>query len=702
MSFESSFLYKFKDFRLDIGEAALLRNGEKVPITPKAFELLRILVEHHGSVVKKDALISEIWANSFVEEGNLAFTARLLRKVLDDDAKHPIFIETVPRKGYRFIADVSTDPVPAARELVLPPSHQAQGDSIFRLGSAAFLVLILILLAGGSYFFRNYATSLSSAPILSEDFSAERLTSAGNASVAVISPNGMLVAYTDEANGKWSLWLRRLETAENIQILPPSEAVFGGLVFSSDGNSLFFARMDLHTRKLDIYRVNAFGGIPTKLFEDTQGWMSVSQDDRQVSFVRCKYTHDDYCSLFVGDVDGTNERRVVTRGEPIRIADNQFAPDGRSIAFAAGQSRTGSEEFGLFRIDLDTGSENEITQQRFFNIKYLKWLPAADGLLVTASRNLAQKFSIWKIEPSSAAAIQLTSDDANFSGLSLDQQAKTLVATKVDGDFGLYVNRVRDHMPQKLAAGTSASFTPNGEIVYESPDRDIWVIDTDGTNKRQLTNSKFSDISPIVSQDGRFIFFSSNRSGANHVWRMNIDGSDQKQITHAEGGYPRFVTPDGRWLYYRAGITNSCRRVTADGTEEENVADVDGFAGSFSPDGRSIAYFDNQTAGASGINISVQNLTDKVLLHTTEHAHADAEPLHLQWSSDGRSILYVVREASEHALWRWRLDRAKPQKVMDLGIEPVEGITVSPDGLTIATIQGKWLHDAYLITGLNK
>jgi DNA-binding winged helix-turn-helix (wHTH) protein len=77
-----------------------------VSLTPKAFQLLKILVENHGHIVDKEKLISEIWADSFVEEGNLAVSATILRKALADNASDPTFIETIPRRGYRFIADV--------------------------------------------------------------------------------------------------------------------------------------------------------------------------------------------------------------------------------------------------------------------------------------------------------------------------------------------------------------------------------------------------------------------------------------------------------------------------------------------------------------------------------------------------------------------------------------------------------------------
>src|SRR2546423_665207 len=105
MSLETE-AFEFDEFLLDPKEKVLLRRGHPVPITPKPFELLLVLVENHGHLVEKVDLLNTVWADSFVEEGNLSFTMGLLRKALGDDKHNPRYIETVPRRGYRFIADV--------------------------------------------------------------------------------------------------------------------------------------------------------------------------------------------------------------------------------------------------------------------------------------------------------------------------------------------------------------------------------------------------------------------------------------------------------------------------------------------------------------------------------------------------------------------------------------------------------------------
>src|SRR6188474_1624111 len=107
MSQQESHSYEFGRFRLKTAERVLLREGELVPLTPKVFDILVALVEHGGQVVAKDDLMKRVWPNTFVEEGNLTQNVSLLRKALGESANGPQFIETVPRRGYRFVAPVN-------------------------------------------------------------------------------------------------------------------------------------------------------------------------------------------------------------------------------------------------------------------------------------------------------------------------------------------------------------------------------------------------------------------------------------------------------------------------------------------------------------------------------------------------------------------------------------------------------------------
>ena len=114
MPVEDKHFYRFKSYRLDVEERQLLHDGDTVPLTPKAFDVLAVLVENSGHLVEKDELLRTVWADSFVEEANVARIVHTLRKVLGEDDNGNKFIETVARKGYRFVAEVDEVREPTA------------------------------------------------------------------------------------------------------------------------------------------------------------------------------------------------------------------------------------------------------------------------------------------------------------------------------------------------------------------------------------------------------------------------------------------------------------------------------------------------------------------------------------------------------------------------------------------------------------
>src|SRR5215471_632286 len=116
MSDVISHFYQFGEFTVDCDQKVLLRNGTPLPLAPKVFDTLVILVENGGRIVEKEALMNRLWPDTFVEEANLTFNIQQLRKALGDHAREPLFIETVARRGYRFIAQVSATSEAQAHE----------------------------------------------------------------------------------------------------------------------------------------------------------------------------------------------------------------------------------------------------------------------------------------------------------------------------------------------------------------------------------------------------------------------------------------------------------------------------------------------------------------------------------------------------------------------------------------------------------
>src|SRR5215475_12501851 len=123
MTCNNDLRYEFGPYQLDPSMRILTRDGDAIPLTPKATEILLVLVKHAGQLVEKDELLKEVWPDTFVEEANLSQNIFTLRRALGDDRTGPKYIETVARRGYRFLAAVKT--VPASTTTSQPAGAQS-------------------------------------------------------------------------------------------------------------------------------------------------------------------------------------------------------------------------------------------------------------------------------------------------------------------------------------------------------------------------------------------------------------------------------------------------------------------------------------------------------------------------------------------------------------------------------------------------
>ncbi|HRH45142.1 MAG TPA: winged helix-turn-helix domain-containing protein [Pyrinomonadaceae bacterium] len=688
--------FEFGAFLLDGKEKVLRHNGKPISITPKALQLLQILVENHGQLVERSHLLNTVWADSFVEEGNLTFTIRLLRKALGDDIKTPRFIETVPRRGYRFIAEVNTISSTIHQpEIVLPKSKKVLASII------GFSILLVSTIAVGS----KYLHKETNAPILSAPFSSEKLTTNGKTLHTVISQDGKKMVYTQGSGAeKQSVWLRQLETGNNIEILPPSNDFYYGLALSSDGNFLYFVRYPRgQAGRFDVFRVSIFGGIPTKILSQTEGWISLSPDDSRISFVRCLGSEVENCSLYIADSqDGKNEKKLISRPRPFRIGDNEISTDGKRVVFAVGHSETAANEFGLMEVDIETGAERQITSEKFFNIRNLTQLPNENGLLITASRTSTGRYRIWLISPNGRVT-PVTNDSESYMGLSIDKSASYLISNQVREDFQIQLFETENpNQSRNLAEATSVAFTPDGKIIFgsmKSGNYEIWSINLDGSGQRQLTNNPADENWALASPSNNSIFFVSNRTGEMQIWRMDADGSNPKQITRQGGGEPLLVSPDGLWLYYQQNLYKSLWRVPVEGGEEQIILDKRKDQIAVSPDGSQAAFTEYQ----DGKNVLIiVSLANNQTVKTFRLADERATLFHLKWSADGESLTYILAldQFENNTLWQQQLNRTPPKKIADLGDERISGYAIAADGKSFAISKGNWRHDAVLLKGL--
>src|SRR5215470_1761387 len=291
MSLLIKHFFRFGEFIVDTEQKVLFRAGTPIALTPKVFDTLLVLIENSGRIIEKDELMNRLWPDSFVEEANLAYNIQQLRRSLGDNARRPAYIETVARRGYRFIARVedvlaegeliggngtarcSVSKARAPQDVTTPESETSARDpspvtesakkplvdstATSRFWSAtdrtAFAVALFALLTGVIFLYeRSLAHSnkvltanlKTGAERLVIPVAVEKLTASGQSSSVAISHDGRYIAYTIGGTSTMqSIWLRQLSTNTNLEIVPPAGVIYG-LTFDGNGEYLYFVKGD--------------------------------------------------------------------------------------------------------------------------------------------------------------------------------------------------------------------------------------------------------------------------------------------------------------------------------------------------------------------------------------------------------------------------------------------------------------------------
>jgi len=625
MSSAPSSLYEFGSYRLDLAQRVLTRDGHNVPLAPKTFELLLLLVRSPGRAFSKHELMTALWPDVFVEEANLSFQISMLRKALGEDAG---LIETVPKYGYRFAADVravtaAVGPAAPVEEAIAAPAVKLAAPTkwgIVAIGAS-------VLLAASSWVVVRRPHTVTGAPA---GLATPLTAYPGFETVPSLSPDGSQVAFT---------W---------------------------DGP-------DEDNR--DIYVKLVGPGEPLRLTTDPRWDFSPawSPDGRLIAFER--YIEGGKTAILVIPALGGGERRVATldlRGAQQRTRGNlAWTPDGQWIAVGGRPSHETST--GIWLIGLESGERRRLTEVG--DLDAGDTIPAfsPDGRYVAFIRArqsasnavyvLALSASLTPVGPPS----RVTADSPNIVGLAWSPDGGTLVFSSGSHNAFARLQRIaftptqspQPAQPEVLPFGeqaTAVTISRTGRLVYSAQSRDaaLWKLPLTASNGTlvpvPVASSTYDELTPDYSPDGKRLAFASNRSGAEEIWIAEADGSNPIQMTSMKGplcANPRW-SPDGRTilftsrregsqdLYLLSPDTGDVRRITDDPGEEGEPR--------WSRDGRSI-YFGSPRTGRR--EVWKMDAAGGPAVRITQHGGLTATE-----SPDSRFLYYAKTAGSPTSIWQ--------------------------------------------------
>jgi Tol biopolymer transport system component/DNA-binding winged helix-turn-helix (wHTH) protein len=774
--------FNFGNFTLDLEKRLLLRDGEPVPLTPKAFDTLALLVRRSGHVVGKDELLGEIWADAFVEESTIAQNVFTLRKALGQNHAENQFIETVPKHGYRFIADVkaidgainvrpetgqhraahnisvgekisdaeisdaetvdgagkdaranenegrdfATVNVAADEVSSLPTArrrdlHSAKQHPRFNFQNkllAPLMLLLAVAVAAGLFRFTQINEAASGFAALSPLTRTTQLTNTGQVLRATVSPDGKYVAYIQSERGQESLWVRQVEIAGGIEIVQPSGSHFVGITFSPDSNSIFYVKYerDKDSALAALYQVPVLGGAARKILMDVDSQISFAPDKKHFAFVR-NYISRKESHLLIANLDDANEQPLAVHAGVHWMTDGApaWSPDGKIIIRTARIENPDSAnpKTHLVAVQVADGKQTIFNNTHQWDaIQAIEWLPDGTGLIVAARDNaslLAHR--LWQIDYPGGEARAITKDSNSYSSASVTTDMKSLVTILHRRIANLWV-APRDKASEavQILSGNSkelgwllgVEWLRNGKIVYGSTasgKEDVWLMNADGSNKKQLTTDAGANFEPTVSADGRImVYVSKIADAAPHLWKMNLANGECAQLTNGASELRPDISPDGRWVVYMLLEKDSPTvwKTSIDDGATIQLSDKITSVPRVSPDGRFIAcFYRAQVDQFSKLAVIPSDGGEPVKVF--DKSPTTIVEAGIQWTPDGRALTYIANRDGVSNIWLQPLDGSPAKQLTNFTSETIFRFAWSPDGKMFVAERGTETGDIVMI-----
>lgn len=588
-----------------------------------------------------------------------------------------------------------------------------------RRGAAIILAAVVLAIAGVALIlYKSAGQNGAKSAVPFQVGKVDRLTNIGKALDAAVSPDGKLVVYVLSDAGQQSLWVRDVATNSNVQIVPPAEILYHGLTFSPDGNYVFYVRAEKGDSWLmgTLYQVPKLGGTPKKLLSDVYSPVTLSPDGRRLAFVRSAAEED---ALIVANADGTGEQTLATLHAPEAFSAGgttwsvvhgapAWSPDGKVIACPA-TVKDDREVRGLratvVAVSVADGNVKAIASEKLNKVERVAWLHDGSGLVMINTADYNSQIQYLSYPGGEAQSI--THDLNQYVDVSLTADSNALVAVQVEPVSNVWVAapgqgaaNARQITNGKLDGYCGLSWTPDGHVVYASRkirDADLWVMNADGSNQKQLMDDVYLDRFPSVTPDGRYIVFDSWRGGnVAHIWRMDIDGGNMKQLTSGSGDAIPHCSPDGKWVAYTSSGP-SIWKVSIDGGQPIRLTDKLTTRPAFSPDGKLIACTyrpDRNSPWRIAVIPSEGGQPIKIFETPVPISNFPV----LRWTADGRAILYADEHSGVGNIWSQPVDGGKPVQVTDFKSDFINTFDLSRDGRQLVVARGTLISDIVMMS----
>ena len=687
MSSPGNHLYQFESFVLDARSRILLKDGATVRLTPRAFDTLLVLVRCASQLVDKEQLLKEVWPDVFVEEGNLSRNIYELRKSLGDDPAEPRYIETIPKRGYRFIAPVKVSlaevgPIspsvldgettviekhtfarviskdeeetnlPAVSASVLPlaevttqaPSSVAARRKQQIKRTAAIVAALLLAAFIGVFLYLNLVRGSQTRETRGKSTLVRLTSNNAHDSAPSWSPDGSKIAFSSNRDGKRQIYVMDAD-GSNVKRLTNNLTDDEYPRWSPDGRKILFTSN--RDGNGEIYVMDADGSNQTRLTRNTADDRAAtwSPDGSRIAFSSNRDNSNPYnFDIYVMDANGSNPKRIVD--DPEYDADPSWSPDGKKIVFVTG--RNGN--FDIYEMNADGTEQTNLTAASNKPDIWPTWSP--NGNNIAFVRNTEGKEQIFVMEAGGGNLLRVTYNTANNSAPTWSPDGSKLVfPTDRDGNSEIYVmsvegelTRLTDDPADDLAPDWSSD---DSKIVFSS-NRDgkqhIYTMNADGSALSQITNSLGDDTDPASSPDGKHIAFMRSLNGKNEMYVMNFDGSKPARISEDQDIHlgPKW-TPDGRIVFTSSRDSQKDIYIMdADGSNVTRLSTMGASQAVWSPDGKRVAFVSpgfEKIEGHSWLQLFVMDADGGNVRMITKSPNSKFEPC---WSHDGEAIAYTV------------------------------------------------------------